>query len=628
MPGNKDTPKEIQPSLEKGLGTIRKQLKTLGAGPGVYRMIDSKGGVLYVGKAKNLKKRVVNYTRLSALPTRLKRMVALTHSMEFVTTHTEGEALLLEANLIKKLKPRYNVLLRDDKSFPYILLRDDHPWAQITKHRGAHKKNGEYFGPFAAVSAVNKTLNTLQKIFLLRSCSDSTFASRTRPCLLYQIKRCSAPCVGKISSDEYQGLVEDARAFLRSKKTDIQDRLARQMQAASEAKEYEKAASFRDRLQALTRIQAHQSVYARGLGDADVIAIAAIGGQTSIQVFFFRGGQNWGNRSYFPRHSKDEKKEAVLGAFISQFYANKPMPKLILVNTIPEGRTLIEVAFSEKTDRVIKISKPQRGRRKDLVKEAEQNAVGALGRRLAENKAQTKILGLLADLFSIEGELERIEVYDNSHISGQNAVGGMIVSGPEGFIKNGYRKFNIRSKDLSPGDDYGMMREVFTRRFSRLVKEDPDRGMGKWPDLVLIDGGKGQLGAALEIMEDLGIEELPLVAISKGPDRNAGREQFHVQGQAAFTLPPDSPELYFLQRLRDEAHRFAINAHRTRRRKTIYSSLLDEVPGIGPGRKRALLNHFGSASAVKGAGVKDLEAVKGISKAIAETIYGFFHEQG
>jgi len=616
------------PNLDLGLKVIKGQLRTLTDQPGVYRMVDDTGGVLYVGKAKSLKKRVVSYTRLKALPNRLKKMVSLTTSMEIITTHTEAEALLLEANLIKKLKPRYNVLLRDDKSFPHILLRTDHPWAQITKHRGAQKKNGEYFGPFAAVSAVNKTLNTLQKIFLLRSCSDSVFNTRTRPCLLYQIKRCSAPCVDKITPADYAVLVEDARAFLEGKTTDIQKRLARDMRNASEAREYEKAASFRDRLQALTRVQAHQSVNARGLGDADVIAIAAIAGATAIQVFFFRAGQNRGNRSYFPRHAKEENTATVMGAFISQFYLNKPIPKLILVNTLPESRSVMECAFSEKSGRQVKVSKPQRGRRKNLVAEAEQNALGALKRRLAENTAQTKVLKKLTEIFPIEGEIERIEVYDNSHISGKNAVGAMIVAGPEGFVKNAYRKFNIRSEDLSPGDDYGMMREVFSRRFSRLVREDPERDAGKWPDLVLIDGGKGQLSAALEILNEMGIGDLAVVAISKGPERNAGREQFHIKGEDTFTLPSTSAELYYLQRLRDETHRFAILAHRAKRKTNIYASPLDSVPGIGPGRKRALLNHFGSAAAVKEAGLKDLEAVQGISKSTARTIYDFFHEQG
>ena len=620
--------KNITPNLDLGLKVIQKQLKTLTGQSGVYRMADSGGNILYVGKAKNLKKRVVSYTRLKMLSTRLKKMVSLTASMEIITTHTEAEALLLEANLIKKLKPHYNILLRDDKSFPYILLRTDHPWAQITKHRGAQKKDGEYFGPFAAASAVNKTLNTLQKIFLLRSCSDSVFSARTRPCLLYQIKRCSAPCVDKITPADYARLVNDARIFLKGKKTGIQKRLAGEMKTASDAREYEKAASFRDRLQALTRIQAHQLIHAKGLGDADIIAIAGIAGATAIQVFFFRAGQNWGNRSYFPRHAREEPEGAVLGAFISQFYANKPIPKLILVNIVPESRMVMEQAFSEKSGRRVTISKPQRGRRKNLVLEAGLNALGALKRRLAENTAEKKILEKLVRIFSLEGDLERIEVYDNSHISGKYAVGAMIVAGPGGFTKNAYRKFNIRSRELSPGDAYGMMREVFTRRFSRLVKEDPDRAAGHWPDLVLIDGGKGQLSAAHDVLTEMGIGDLCLVAISKGPDRHAGREQFHIRGQASFTLPGASAELYYLQRLRDEAHRFAISAHRARRKKNIYASPLDNISGVGPGRKRALLNHFGSAAAVKEAGRKDLEAVKGISKSTAQAIYDFFHEQG
>ena len=614
------------PNLELGLKIIKQTVATLPGAPGVYRMLDENGDALYVGKAKSLKKRVVSYTRLNALPNRLKRMVAGTRAMEIITTHTETEALLLEANLIKKLKPRYNVILRDDKSFPFILLRTNHPWAQITKHRGAHKRNGDYFGPFAAASAVNRTLNTLQKVFLLRSCSDSVFKSRTRPCLLYQIKRCSAPCVGKITPEDYALLVEDARNYLKGKKTDIQKKLAKKMQIASDAKKFEWAAGFRDRLHALTKVQARQAVNPREIGNADVIALAEVAGQTCIQVFFFRAGQNWGNRSYFPRHSRAESEEKILGAFISQFYVNKPAPRLILVNILPESRPLMERAFSEKTGHTVTISKPQRGKRKQLVDEAAKNAKGAMERKLAANTAQQKILASLQKTLDIENEIERIEVYDNSHISGKNAVGAMIVAGTEGYKKNGYRKFNIKSEELNPGDDIGMMREVFTRRFSRLIKADPDREKGTWPDVVLIDGGKGQLSAAHGILEDLGVEDLCVLAISKGPDRNAGREQFHIKGQGTFTLPPTSPELYFLQRIRDEAHRFAISAHRARRKKTIYTSPLDEIPGIGPGRKRALLNHFGSAAAVKQAGLKDLETVDGISQLSAKTIYEFFHE--
>lgn len=615
------------PNLNFGLKVLRKTLKTLGGEPGVYRMLDEKGEALYVGKAKNLKKRVVSYTRIQALPTRLKRMVTATRSMEIITTHTEAEALLLEANLIKKLKPRYNIILRDDKSFPHILLRRDHKWAQIKKHRGAQKKDGDYFGPFASVGAVNRTLNTLQKVFLLRSCSDAVFNSRTRPCLLYQIKRCSGPCVDKISEADYNVLVADARNFLRGTKTDIQKRLAKKMQTASDTLEYEKAGAFRDRLEALTRVQARQNINATELKDADVIAIHGAAGKTCVQVFFFRGGQNWGNRSYFPSHSPSEDITKILGAFISQFYASKITPGLILVSLAPESQALMEIAFSEKAGRRVVISRPTRGKRLALIKEAENNAKGALERKLAETTAQEKALKGVANLFDIEGDLNRVEVYDNSHISGKNQVGGMIAAGPEGFLKNGYRKFNIKDTTLSPGDDYGMMREVFTRRFSRLQKEDPDREKGTWPDLVLIDGGKGQLSSAHQILGDLGIEDLNVVAISKGPDRNAGREQFHIKEKPTFTLPPNTPELYFLQRLRDEAHRFAISAHRVRRKKTTFTSPLDEIPGVGPSRKKALLNHFGSAAGVKDAGIKDLEAAEGVSKAMAETIYGFFHDE-
>jgi len=616
------------PDLQRGLGVLKAELATMPGTPGVYRMLDSAASVLYVGKAKNLKKRVASYTRLGQLPIRLKRMVAATRTMEIISTHTETEALLLEANLIKRLKPRYNVVLRDDKSFPHIFLRTGHPWAQITKHRGAQTAEGEYFGPFASVGAVNNTLNTLQKIFLLRSCSDAVFDSRTRPCLLYQIKRCSAPCVGKIKAEEYRTLVEEARAFLAGKDTGIQKRLAAEMESASRSRGYERAAAFRDRLKALTQVQARQSVNAAGLGDADVMAIAKSAGQSCVQVFFFRSGQNWGNRSYFPRHSPEEGPEAILSAFIAQFYAGRSPPGCVLVNVAPEGLSLLEKALGEKSGRRVEIAKPVRGFRKSLVAEAARNAKLALARKLAENTAQAEAFRGLAQLFDFEGELERIEVYDNSHVSGANAVGAMVAATPEGFLKNAYRKFNIRTPDMAPGDDIGMMREVFARRFGRLVKEDPDRAKGQWPDLVLIDGGAGQLSAALESLASLGVEDVAVVAISKGPDRNAGRERFHIKGKSPFTLPPASPELYFLQRLRDEAHRFAVLAHRARRTRQAFASALDEVPGIGPKRKRALLNHFGSASAVAEAGIQDLAAAPGINRALAETIYGHFHPEG
>lgn len=619
-------------SLERGTKVIRTQLKTLTNAPGVYRMLGARDEVLYIGKAKNLRKRVQSYTRPAGLSTRIARMVAATTSMMFVTTHTEAEALLLESNLIKKLKPHYNILLRDDKSFPYILLRDDHEWPQIAKHRGAKKRGGAYFGPFASVSAVNRTLNTLQRVFLLRSCSDSVLQNRSRPCLLYQIKRCSAPCVGRINAADYAHLVRDASNFLKGKESGIQKRLARAMESASAELEYEAAAALRDRLQALTNIQSHQSVNAQHLGDADVIAAHREAGQTAIQVFFFRAGQNWGNRAYFPRHQKDAPLAAVMGAFLGQFYENKPIPKLVLVNTVPEGRDLLEEAFAVRAERKIKIQKPARGERRALMIEAEKNAAGALLRKLAETSSQAKLLDGVAERFDLEARPERIEIYDNSHISGTNAVGAMVVAGPDGFRKNAYRKFNIRSKDLTPGDDYGMMREVMQRRFSRLAKESPDRenptDRKDWPDLVLVDGGKGQLSATLETLAALGLDDVPVVGVSKGPDRDAGREQFHMPGKPPFMMRDGSAVLYYLQRLRDEAHRFAIGSHRTRRKKTAYASPLDGVPGVGGKRKQALLHHFGSAKAVTAAGIKDLEAVGGISNALASSIYDHFHEEG
>lgn len=614
--------------LEKGLQIIRDYVKTMPSAPGVYRMFTERGDVLYVGKAKNLKKRVTSYTRARALSSRITKMVALTRSMVVITTHTEAEALLLEANLIKKLKPRYNILLRDDKSFPYIHLRRDHAWPQITKHRGARNRGGDYFGPFASASAVNRTLNTLQRVFLLRTCSDSVLQNRTRPCLLYQIKRCSAPCVGRIDDQAYAAMVADADAFLRGRETGIQKRLAGQMQAASDNMEFEAAAALRDRLRALTNIQSHQVINAANIGDADIIAAYREAGQISIQVFFFRAGQNWGNRAYFPRHDKDETLEQVAGAFIAQFYDNKPPPRLILSNVAPASRSLLQEAFSVRAGRKVSIRVPAKGEKRALMVEAEKNAKGALRRRLAEASSQAALLDAVAERFGLEGRPARIEVYDNSHISGSNPVGAMIVTGPEGFQKNGYRKFNIKSRDIAPGDDYGMMREVMTRRFSRLAREDPDRSRGTWPDLVLIDGGKGQLSTVVDALAELGIDDLAVVAVSKGPDRDAGREQFHRPGKRPFSLRHDSPVLYFLQRIRDEAHRFAIGSHRTRRKKSMHSSPLDGVPGVGGKRKQALLHHFGSAKAITAAGQRDLEAVSGISKSLARVIYEHFHEEG
>ena len=625
----KATENDLSPDLARGIKVIQAKLKVLDASPGVYRMVDGAGDLLYVGKAKNLKKRVASYTRPTGHSMRIAKMIGLTRSMVFVTTHTEAEALLLEANLIKKLKPRFNVLLRDDRSFPYILLRAHNPWPQITKHRGARKKDGEYFGPFASAAAVNRTLNTLQRVFLLRSCTDNVLANRSRPCLLYQIKRCAAPCVGKITQDDYAKLVSDAHAFLRGKDIGIQKKLAAAMQAASDALEYESAAAIRDRLQALTQVQAHQTVNTSNLGDADIIAAHTDAGQTSIQVFFFRAGQNWGNRSYFPRHEKDEPADKIMAAFIAQFYDNKPAPATILVNITPEAATLIEDALSLRAERKVRVIRPIRGRKKELVDDALRNAQESLARRLAERSSQGKLLASIGELFALDEPPKRIEVYDNSHISGSHALGAMIVSGPEGFQKNAYRKFNIKSPDISPGDDFAMMREVMARRFAALLK---DKNRTNWPDLLLIDGGKGQLSAVMEIMTEMGLASdpntpnIPVVAISKGPDRNAGREEFHMPGKASFRIEEKHPALYFLQRLRDEAHRFAIGAHRAKRGKAMTSSPLDAVPGVGPGRKKALLHHFGSARAVSEAGIKDLEVVDGISAGMAENIYEFFHD--
>ncbi len=619
---------ELTDPLTRGLAVIRSAVKTLPATPGVYRMLDKAGDVLYVGKAKNLKKRVVSYTNPVRLSTRIARMVAKTRSLAIVTTHTEAEALLLEANFIKRYKTPYNILLRDDKSFPHILLRQDHEWAQITKHRGAQKKKGIYYGPFASAGAVNRTLNTLQKAFLLRSCSDSVFNNRSRPCLLHQIKRCSAPCVGRISKEGYDTLVADTRAFLSGRNQDIQKRLADAMEEASERLDFEVAAAFRDRLRALALVQTKHSPRGIKVGDADVIAGFQRGGQTCIQVFFYRAGQSWGNRAYFPRHEKTEPLEAVLSAFIAQFYDNKPPPAEILVNAKTQVRALLEEALSVKAGRKVTIRLPKRGNKRELIREAERNAGQALDRKLAESATQNRLLQGVAQVFGLETPPDRVEVYDNSHISGSHAVGAMVVAGSEGFQKNAYRVFKIKSAELTPGDDYAMMREVLLRRFSRAIREDSDKSRGLWPDLVLIDGGKGQLSAAHAVLEDLGIDDVPVVAISKGPDRDAGREQFHRTGRPAFSLDHGNPVLYYLQRLRDEAHRFAIGSHRVQRKKAIKASPLDGVPGIGAKRKKALLHHFGSASAVEQAGVKDLALVEGVSLGLAQTIYDYFHDNG
>jgi excinuclease ABC subunit C len=618
-----------QPDLEKGVAAIREVWKTLPRNPGVYRMQDARGDVLYVGKARALKNRVTNYTQVAKLPKRLQRMVAQTRSMTIITTRTEAEALLLEAQLIKRFRPAYNVLLRDDKSFPFILLREDHEFPRVQKHRGARRIKGQYYGPFASAGSVTRTLNALQKLFLLRSCSDSFFANRSRPCLLYQIKRCSAPCVGRIGDDEYGELVGEAKEFLSGRSTGVQARLSKQMAEAAEKQDYELAAVYRDRLRALTYIQGSQTVHAEGLGDADVFALACKAGTVSIQAFFIRGGQNWGHRAYFPEHTSDVPEPEVLASFLVQFYEDMPPPKRVLVDRELADRGLLEEALSKRAERKVAIEIPQRGARRKLIDQARRNAEEALDRRLAETTTQGKILRELADMFELADVPKRIEVYDNSHIMGTNATGAMIVAGPEGFRKNSYRKFNIKRPETQPGDDFAMMREVLERRFARLEKEDPDRQTGEWPDLLLIDGGKGQLSAVCEVMEDVGVHDLPVVGVAKGPHHGReGREIFHLPGGREITLPPNSALLFYIQRLRDEAHRFAIGTHRAKRAKSLTTSTLDEVPGIGPTRKRALLMHFGTARAVKGAALEDLEKAPGISRTMAHQIHDYFHPRG
>jgi excinuclease ABC subunit C len=618
-----------QPDLEKGVAAIREVLKTLPVRPGVYRMQDSRGDVLYVGKARALRNRVTTYTQVARLPKRLQRMVAQTRSMTIVTTRTEAEALLLEAQLIKRFRPAYNVLLRDDKSFPFILLREDHAFPRVQKHRGARRAKGQYFGPFASAGSVTRTLNALQKLFLLRSCSDSYFENRSRPCLLYQIKRCSAPCVGRISEADYDELVDDAKNFLSGKSTGVQARLSKQMAEAAEKQDYELAAVYRDRLRALTYIQGSQTVHAEGLGDADVFALACKAGTMSIQGFFIRGGQNWGHRAFFPAHTSDVPEAEVMSSFLVQFYEDMPPPKRILVDREVADTEVLEEALSERAGRRVAIEIPKRGDRKKLLDQARRNAEEALDRRLAEATTQGKILRELADTFELPDVPKRIEVYDNSHIMGTNATGAMIVAGPEGFRKNSYRKFNIKRPETNPGDDYAMMREVLERRFARLEKEDPDRQSGEWPDLLLIDGGKGQLSSVCEVMEDAGVHDVPVVGVAKGPHHGReGREVFHFPGGREITLPPNSALLFYIQRLRDEAHRFAIGTHRAKRAKSLTTSTLDDVPGIGPNRKRALLMHFGTARAVKGAALEDLERAPGISKTMARQLYDYFHPAG
>jgi len=616
------------PDIEAGVAAIRGVVKTLPVRPGVYRMLDARGEVLYVGKARALRNRVTNYTQVARLTKRLQRMVAQTRDMTIVTTNTEAEALLLEAQLIKRYRPPYNVLLRDDKSFPFILLREDHDFARVQLHRGARRAKGQYYGPFASAGSVRNTLNALQKLFLLRSCSDSFFANRSRPCLLYQIRRCSAPCVGRIDKAGYAELVGDAKDFLGGKSTKVQAKLGKLMSDAAEAMDYELAAVYRDRLRALTFIQGTQTIHAEGLGDADIFALACKGGVMGIQAFFIRGGNNWGHRSFFPAHTNDVPEEEVLASFLVQFYEEVPPPRTILLDRVLGEAALLAEALSARAERKVTLRVPQRGDHVKMIRQAKRNAEEALDRRLAETSTQHQNLRGIADLFELAQPPERIEVYDNSHVMGTSAVGAMIVAGPEGFRKNQYRKFNIKRAETVPGDDFAMMREVLSRRFARLEKEDPDRSKGEWPDLLLIDGGKGQLSAVCEVMEDAGVHDVPVVAVSKGPDRNAGREVFHLPGGREITLPVNSPLLFYLQRLRDEAHRFAIGAHRNKRAKNFAASPLDDVPGIGPSRKRALLMHFGTARAVKGAALEDLEKAPGISKTMARGIYDHFHPRG
>lgn len=633
--------------IAAGAAAIREALKTMPAQPGVYRMLDRKGDGLYVGKARNLKSRVQNYVHPAGLSNRLRRMIAETAAVEVVVTHTEAEALLLECNMIKRLMPRYNVLLRDDKSFPFIHLSAGHNFPQLTKYRGARTQVGSYFGPFASAGAVNRTLVTLQKAFLLRSCSDSIFAARTRPCLLHQIKRCSAPCVGRISREDYAALIDQACVFLSGRGDDVQQRLAAEMQAAAELLDFEAAALIRDRIRALSLVQGHQEIHVPGVVDADVIAAHQAGGQTCVQVFFFRGGQNWGNRAYFPSHDRQLSVEEVLTSFVGQFYDNRAKPPLVLLSHQLVEQELVEEALSL-CGAQVSLTVPRRGDKRKLVGRILATAREALGRRLSESASQRQLLDGVAAAFGLDCPLNRIEVYDNSHIQGTNAVGAMIVAGPDGLVKNAYRKFTIRGvapaqatstatlsrtaaeagEVAAGGDDYAMMREVLQRRFARALKEDPERDRGIWPDLVLIDGGLGQLNVAQGVLAELGIDDIAIAAIAKGPDRNAGRERFFLPGRAPFSLDPRDSVLYFLQRLRDEAHRFAIGTHRAKRTKALGRSPLDEIAGIGARRKRALLHHFGSARAVARAGLGELERVAGISETVAKNVYDHFHGDG
>jgi excinuclease ABC subunit C len=615
------------PAPLTGHECIYSYLRTLDNSPGVYRMLGAKGDVLYVGKARNLVKRVSNYANQTGHSGRIARMIAETASMMFLTTQTETEALLLEQNLIKQLKPRYNVLLRDDKSFPNILVSQAHKYPQIKKHRGAKKETGNYYGPFASAGAVNRTLNQLQKVFLLRNCTDATLDARTRPCLLYQIKRCSAPCVGHIDQNDYAALVADAERFLQGKTTKIQAELAQQMEQASAALEFEKAGAIRDRIRALTQVQQSQGINPRGVAEADVIALHMDGGQACVQVFFIRANQNWGNRDYYPRTGSGAEVAEVLQAFVGQFYDKREPPRLVLLSHPLEDPDLMQDALSQKAGRKVEIAIPLRGKKAELIAGAVRNARESLARKMSETATQAKLLAGLAEAFQLDGPPGRIEVYDNSHIQGAHAVGAMIVAGPEGFVKSQYRKFNIKGEDLTPGDDFGMMKEVLKRRFRRLLKEDPDRKGDTWPELLLIDGGAGQVSVVAEIMADEGVADIPMIGIAKGVDRDAGKEEFHRMGARPFALRHNDPVLYFVQRLRDEAHRFAIGTHRAKRAKAVGATPLDDITGVGTTRKRALLSHFGSAKAVSRAGLADLKAVDGISGKVAETVYYYFHDK-
>jgi excinuclease ABC subunit C len=615
-------PKSV-PSLVDGVAAIRAAASQLGEGPGVYRMIDAAGEVLYVGKARSLKRRVSTYAQVNRLPIRLQRMVALARHVEVVGTHTEAEALLLEANLVKRYKPAFNILLRDDKSFPFILLTGDHAFPRIVLHRGAKSRPGEYFGPFPSAGSVRRTIGALQRAFQIRNCTESMFASRTRPCLQHQIKRCTAPCTARVGAEDYGRQIEDARAFLSGKSREVQQRFAAVMNDAAERLDFETAARYRDRIRALTAIQAAQDINVEGVDDADVVALHSEGGQTCIQVFFFRGGRNLGNQPYFPSHDKGEAPGSILKAFLLQFYAAHEPPKCVFLSHGVSEAQLVADALTLGAPHRVSLSTPQRGDKRRLIDHALANAREALARRLAERSGQAQLLDRVAQIFGLDAPPNRIEVYDNSHISGTHANGAMIVAGPKGFLKSAYRRFNIES-EIAPGDDYGMMREVFARRFGRALKEDPERTQGMWPDLVLVDGGLGQLNAVLAVLTDLGVGDLPIVGVAKGPDRDAGRERFFMPDRAPFQLEPNDPALYYLQRLRDEAHRFAIGGHRAKRKAAIVKSELDGVPGIGPSRKRALLQHFGSARAVSRAGLADLEAAPGVSKTVAKKVYEWF----